>query len=159
MVRVSSGQGRCWYFLCRGVSVLCRQKGLCFAVEKMSPLDKRQWVMLVCSWKGCGYPHLVIQYVFLLAIPGSPDLRYAETLKKALRPFLLPSSQMPVSQTLSADPHPLEWNRFKLKTGKCASIPWACPSLGGKGGAVTLKPHSRMLIWEGLQDPPKRLMC
>lgn len=73
--------------------MLCPQKGLYFAVGKMSPLDKRQWIMLVWSWKGCGYAHLVIQYVFLLATPDSPDLWYAETVKKTWRLFLLSSSQ------------------------------------------------------------------
>lgn len=60
--------------------------------------------MLVCSWKGCGYSHLVIQYLFLWAIPGSPDLRYAETVKKILMLFLLSSSQGEHTQCLCPRP-------------------------------------------------------
>lgn len=37
--KLNSHQVRCWCFSCRGVAVLCCQKGLCFAVGKMSPLD------------------------------------------------------------------------------------------------------------------------
>lgn len=59
---------------------------------------------------------------------------------------------MSVSQTRSAGEHPLVGYRFKFKRIKCASVPWACE---GKGRAMALTPHSRMLIWEGLQDPPE----